>query len=268
MPPQNVSNPVVPVVLLILVLAAGVAAYYYWIQSAREVSPPETFTTPPVAGPIGKPEPPVRHPIERPPTEAAKPLPPLAQSDAPLREEAAGFLRGAQLDRLFYLDSIVRRVVVTVDELPRAKIAQRYNLAKPVAAQFHVHGKGDDAVLSPANYGRYTPYVRLAQSLDAKKLVALYAHFYPLFQEEYRNLGHPTKYFNDRVIEAIDDLLAAPEIKEPIKLVQPKVMYEYADPDLEALSAGRKIMIRMGPENAAQIKAKLRELRRELTAAP
>jgi hypothetical protein len=41
-------------------------------------------------------------------------------------------------------------------------------------------------------------------------------------------------------------------------------MYEFADPELEALSAGQKVLIRIGPENAALIKAKLRDLRREL----
>jgi hypothetical protein len=64
---------------------------------------------------------------------------------------------------------------------------------------------------------------------------------------------------------ALDNLLDAPDINEPIKLVQPKVMYEFADPALEARSAGQKIMIRMGSENAAKVKAKLREIRHEVT---
>jgi hypothetical protein len=66
-------------------------------------------------------------------------------------------------------------------------------------------------------------------------------------------------------VEAIDDLLAAPEIPGAIKLVRPKVLYLFADPALEELSAGQKIMIRMGVENAVRIKARLREFRQELT---
>jgi hypothetical protein len=42
------------------------------------------------------------------------------------------------------------------------------------------------------------------------------------------------------------------------------VFYEYADPSLEQLSAGQKLLIRMGSENAAALKLKLRELRREV----
>ena len=108
--------------------------------------------------------------------------------------------------------------------------------------------------------------MQLAEAIDSKKLVAAYVHFYPLMQQDFRDLGYPKGYFNDRLIEAIDDLLAAPEPSEP-QLVQPKILYQYADPDLEGLSAGQKIMIRMGRDNASKVKAKLREIRGELTAA-
>jgi hypothetical protein len=46
--------------------------------------------------------------------------------------------------------------------------------------------------------------------------------------------------------------------------VQPTVYYKFADPNLEALSAGQKLLIRMGPENAGAIKSKLREIQAEL----
>ena len=85
------------------------------------------------------------------------------------------------------------------------------------------------------------------------------------FQEEYRTLGYPSGEFNDRLIDAIDDLLATPDIAGSILLVQPKVVYQFADPDLEALSAGQKIMLRLGSQNAILIKTKLRAIRRELT---
>jgi len=108
------------------------------------------------------------------------------------------------------------------------------------------------------------------------KLVALYARLYPLCQRAYGELGYPNRYFNDRLIDVIDHLLATPEVKGPIKLVPPDVkgpvklerpwvMYEFADPELEARSAGQKILIRMGAGNAARVKAKLRDIRRQLT---
>jgi len=96
-------------------------------------------------------------------------------------------------------------------------------------------------------------------------MVAVYRRFYPLFQQAYVELGYPKGYFNDRLVEVVDHLLAAPEIDGSIALVQPRVLYQFADPELEARSAGHKILLRMGPENAAQVKAKLRAIRSELT---
>ncbi|HQU43635.1 MAG TPA: DUF3014 domain-containing protein, partial [Pirellulales bacterium] len=43
------------------------------------------------------------------------------------------------------------------------------------------------------------------------------------------------KYFNDRLVSVIDHLLAAPEPAGPVALVQPKIIYKFADPQLESL---------------------------------
>jgi len=61
-------------------------------------------------------------------------------------------------------------------------------------------------------------------------------------------------------------MLAAPDLTRPTELIQPKVFYQYADPRLESRSAGQKFMMRLGPENAAKVKAKLREIRAELVS--
>jgi len=119
-------------------------------------------------------------------------------------------------------------------------------------------------MLDPSNYGRYKPLVQLIRSTDTKSLISTYSRYYPLFQEAYESLGHPPEYFNDRLIEVIDHLLATPELEGPIALAQPNVLYEFADPKLESSSAGQKVLIRMGAENAKVVKEKLRELRGEL----
>jgi hypothetical protein len=84
---------------------------------------------------------------------------------------------------------------------------------------------------------------------------------YPLFQQQYERLGYPGKYFNDRLMEVIDHLIATPDLADPVLLTQTRVLYQFTDPRLEQLSAGQKIMIRMGSDNAAKVKAKLREIR-------
>ena len=116
-------------------------------------------------------------------------------------------------------------------------------------------------VLGAANFARYTAWVDLVDSRDPDTAVELYRRLYPQFQSAYENLGNPKGYFNDRVIEVIDHLLAAPEPPDTLALTRPNVLYEFADPALEAESAGRKLLLRMGPGNAARVKMKLRDIR-------
>ena len=249
--------------VVVLVILGGIAAYYYYWQLNEPAPAPMARSEAPLA-PEAKAEPAIRHPVQAAPS-TGEPLPPLGESDAAMQDALAGLFTQKSAEEFFDLKEIVRRFVVTVDNLPRKKVPMRYRLFKPVLGKFLVTGEGENFLASPDNYRRYTSYVFLTNAVDARKLVAVYVRFYPLFQQEYQNLGYPTGYFNDRLVEAIDDLLAAPDIPGQIKLVRPNVLYQFADPDLEALSAGQKIMIRLGSENAARIKARLRDVRRELT---
>lgn len=76
--------------------------------------------------------------------------------------------------------------------------------------------------------------------------MAVYCGLYPLFQSAYAELGYPDAYFNDRLVEVIDQLLGAAPAHEPPRLVRPKIFYQFADPELESLSTGRRLLLRSG----------------------
>ena len=59
-------------------------------------------------------------------------------------------------------------------------------------------------------------------------------------------------------------MLATPAVPQPIALVRTETYYQFADPSLQGLSAGQKLLLRMGPDNAAKLKARLREIRAAL----
>ena len=101
---------------------------------------------------------------------------------------------------------------------------------------------------------------------SAKAVTGRIVRLGSLFQQAYEGLGYPSQYFNDRLVEVIDHLLATPDVTGPIQLARPSVMYVYADPALEGLSSGQKTLLRMGPQNAAAIKAKLTELKNAVAA--
>jgi hypothetical protein len=255
----------VPVVILLVAAAAGGLYYLAQQRPLPQVAAPAP-AAPAQPAPQANVEPPrVEHPIEQAGALPAAPLPALDESDSTVRELLAGIFGVATFDALFRPQDLVRNVVATIDNLPRKSVAPRLIPIKPVPEAFRVAGPDGAVVIGLDNAARYTPYVRAMEAIDSAKLVAIYVRLYPLFQQAYADLGYPSRYFNDRVFEVIDHLLAAPDVRGPVALTQPKVMYEYADPALQDLSAGQKILVRMGGENEAKVKAKLRELKRALT---
>jgi hypothetical protein len=256
------NKPIVGVAALVLVLAAGGA---YYLRSRNMPLP--TVAPPPVVADVPA-EPAIAHPLPGADGAMTGPLPDLSASDAPLLESLAQVTSVDAVKSYLLPEGLIRRMVVTIDNLPRQKIAVERRPTAAVAGTFVVEGDELHATLDRQNYERYKPWVAVIRNLDMQRLAAVYIHYYPLFQQSYQNLGYPNGYFNDRLVQVIDVLLATPQPPAPIELIRPNVMYTFADPALEARPAGQKLLIRMGPENAAQIKSKLMELRAIITAAP
>jgi hypothetical protein len=100
--------------------------------------------------------------------------------------------------------------------------------------------------------------------VNSEQFAESYRRHYPLFQEAWRQMGYADGEFNDRLLEIIDELLATPQVADPVDLIKPEAFYLFSDPELEALPAGQKILIRMGNANAERVKSKLSEIREAL----
>jgi hypothetical protein len=258
--------------LIVIGAIIGIAYWYFYLSG--QGAPEQVFTPAPVVEPNV--EPVIQHPVTTTPEELEsteplidreKPLPELKQSDLPMAEILAKLFADQKLDRFFILEHFIERFVVMVDNLPRPQLPATHRPLKKTAGKFLAQGERDQLTIAPANYKRYSPLIKMGTALDTAQVVAVYKRLYPLFQQAYQELGYPKSYFNDRLVEVIDHLLVTPQITGPVYLTQPKALYLYADPDLEALSAGRKILLRCGPENAAQIKTLLHEYRKLIAAS-
>lgn len=253
-------------VVAAVVAAAVVGGWLYWRSHAVLPAIPEAVEPPPVAPPV---EAPIAHPIPAAASEPpGTPLPELNESDKAVGDALAAAAGNVPLAQYVVPESLIRHIVVTVDNLPRQKVAVDKRPVSATPGSFTADGDELHATLDTRNFQRYAPLVDLVRKAEVQRLVVVYLRFYPLFQKAYQDLGYPTGYFNDRLVQVIDLLLATPQVPAPIDLVRPNVMYVFADPQLEALPAGQKVLIRMGPDNAAVIKAKLMELRAAITAAP
>lgn len=257
-------------IIIVALIVIGAGVWYFqddiWPeQSSPLVAEPSV----PVAEPEERPGP--IHPIE-PPTPAGPgerelvPLPPLDDSDSYFLLEMIN-LFGQDAGNLLVKEALIDKFVATIDNLPRSAVSEKTRPAGRLATTFIVEETDDGGhVISEANFARYDNLVSLIATADVDAVVEVYRRFYPLIQESYVRLGYPNGYFNDRVVEVIDHLLAAPEPVGPIHLVRPNVLYEFADPDLQSLSSGQKIMIRIGSDNATRLKRVLRDIRRRIVS--
>jgi hypothetical protein len=248
---------------VVALVSIGVGVYL-WQTPAPEPAPPPRVSAPAPA-PVAEEQAVIEYPLAPAPA-SEPPLPALAASDGLLVTALIELAGNPRVQDLLQLPGLVRRVVVSVDNLPRNRLPVENWPVKPVGGSLRVSGSDPDGSLAidPANAARYATYVKLLESIDVQKLVALYVRTYPLFQQAYVELGYPKRYFNDRVLQVIDHLLATPQVSGPLKLVQPKLAYEFADDSLQALSVGQKAMLRIGPDNAARVKARLAALRAEI----
>ena len=253
--------------LLFITLLVGIAFTGWYFRDHLLPQPPAPEQTQPV--PAATIEAPVAagpaHPIvplAAPEHGELVPLPPLDDSDGYFLL-ALNAVLGADFGELLVKEALIDKFVATVDNLPRAHVAEKIRPVGRLGETFRADAGASNGIwyLSADNYARYDPLVRQLASADIETLVDTYRRFYPLFQESYERLGYPDAYFNDRVVEVIDHLLVTPAPEQAIRLVRPHVLYEYADPDLEALSSGQKLLLRMGSEHAQTVKDRLRNLR-------
>jgi hypothetical protein len=250
------------------VVGGAIALYLYAHRglpgSAPTTSAPVALSAPQAAEPIAS-APVIEHPVPASGAADSAP-PPLDQSDQSFHAAVIAVPGVQAVEKLLVADNIIRNIVVTVDNLSKKKVAPDKRPIKATSGQFMTRGNGEQLTISPENYARYQPFIEVVKAADSEQLVQLYYHFYPLFQTAFDDLGYQDGYFNDQLIALIDHLLATPDVSGPIALVQPNVMYLYADPALEALSSGQKTLIRMGPANEALVKARLKDLKAKLLA--
>ena len=265
-------------VLVVLVAAAG---FFGWRQGHRPAPAPAAKAPPPAAPPPApsqspppEPEPAIRNPV---PAAGSGTLPSLDDSDGYVKKALADLMGRNAVSSFFRLDGAIGRFVATVNNLATDGATADLWPVSQMPGHFETEIRDGATVISSRNRQRYAPFVRMAAGIDTRRAVALYVRLYPLLQRAYEDLGYPGKYFNDRVVAVIDDLLATPKVDGPIRVKRITLdgstgrgpgLYLYEDRSLETATAGQKILLRMGTENSSTLMAKLTEIRAQIAARP
>ena len=257
----STSSWVAAVVVVLAVVGAGAFLAHKAMRADHSTAVTPTTSAPLSTSTAGTP---IQHPITQaqalPASASTAALPALDQSDVGVASALEGLV-GGQLSALLVRPQIIERIVASIDAMPGRSLGGFMLPARTPKGAFVTQDIDGNTVIGEDNVARYAPYMQMVEQVDPSALVAWYVHAYPLFQQAYRQLGYPKGYFNDRLIVVIDNLLAAPEPAQPPALQRSKGYYIYADPGLEALSSGQRLLLRTGPANEAKIKAKVRTIR-------
>jgi len=258
-----------PYLILIAVFAA--ASWYFFIRepnAVHEAPPPQL--APAISAETQQPEPQYQETPAYPvpelmsePEIITQPLPILNESDPEVTRDLAGIAGDGPLAQYLVMDQVISRAVASIDSLTSRQVPVHINPIRPAGDKFLIETEGENLVLNEQNFARYEGYVELLQNMDTDSLIVFYRYYHPLFQQAWEENGG-TGSFNDRLLVVIDDLLETPDVPGPVHLTKSEAVYLFENPELEAMTAGQKVLVRMGSANASVVKEKLVEVRAAL----
>jgi hypothetical protein len=257
-------------------VVTAIAAYgvYYFYFMPLEKPLVEVVVAPPIIAMLEKPrsefvEAPSVGQVELPSEPALDPGPPLPKlndSDAAVKSELSA-LHEASL-ALLVNDELLRKFVRAINSLSEGKVVQSHRPVQSPSGHFRTESNGyftadnqREYTIAVANFTRYEIFIDSVLSLKPEQAVGLYQRYYPLLQQAYNELGLKETSFKRVTLKAIAHATTLlPEFSGDEVLLQPSVMYKFADEDVEQLSQVQKLLLRMGPRNSARLQLWLKSL--------
>jgi len=250
-------------VLLAVLIIGGL---WWWQQNKQESGPNAVPvpTLPPTEAAPATPKAEIT-PVEPRASEPSLPeLPSLDNSDSYVRESLAPLVAESSEAKLWNswlsLDDLVRRFAVVVENATRGDYPRRQLAFLAPAQAFKVQRREGKIYIDPESYDRYDPLVDALLAIPPAEAAEKLVITSPLVKSALAELGMGSQDPLAAIHSAIVEVLKVPLLEGRVELVQPKVMYQYADTDIEALPPLAKQLLRMGPGNVLRIQAYLRDV--------
>ena len=191
-------------------------------------------------------------------------LPNLNESDSFFRNRMEIISSNTDLVRWLSVDDLLRRTASYLDGLSRGVILSKiFPLTQPNGS-FTTHMDGETIWLNAGNYERYDITIEALASINMEALAQLFHIARPLIETSFAEMGYNERQMEGIILQAIDRVLSTPIIIEPIELTRESVLYQFADPELEALMPLQKQVLRTGPENTQKLQQQALALKNAL----
>ena len=205
-------------------------------------------------------------PVDRSPRDRAAesgdqiPLPPLDETDALVRELIGRLSSHPAVAAWLATEGLITNFAVVTLRISNGESPTKELASLGPVPAFQPQTSRDDLFVNPSSYGRYDRYAEAVSALDARGAARLYATLKPRVVDASGRMGRDTGDFDPVLERAIVELLRVPVVHGDVELAPKGIVYAFADPRLEGLSAAQKHVLRMGPQNVQAIQRKLREI--------
>jgi hypothetical protein len=237
-------------VVVLAVLVGALVVFFYW----RPLPFPRT--TPDQARLGGEAAAPRQVPTE------FGPVPALDESDEFVRALVRQLSSHPALVTWLASDHLVRTLTIVVDKVAIGSSPAKELRAIGPTTPFRVARSGAELHIDPSSYTRYDTFANVIDSIDTEGAARAYRRLRPLFQQAFDELGYTNLTFDDRLALALGRLVDTPVPEGDVEVRQESVTFQFADPELEALSPPQKHLLRMGPRNMRLVQHKIREFSR------
>ena len=149
---------------------------------------------------------------------------------------------------------LVRTAATVLENASRGEVPRKFLGFLAPEGKFEVHRMGTLVQIDRQSYERYDPFVRTLELLTPNRAAEMFRLAEPLLGEAVRELGETEISPRELAFTALGVALDTPRVDVAAALEQPKVMYTYADEELERLVPLQKQLLRMGPTNLKTIR--------------
>src|SRR5688500_1249777 len=167
-------------------------------------------------------------------------LPPLAESDALVRELVARLSSHPRVAAWLTTDQLVRNFTVVVVNIAEGRTPSAHLRKIAPGGVFQIVADGTTARIDPRSFQRYDSHAAAVSAIDARGAARLYATLEPRIDDAYKELGAPHGDFDRTLERAIAQLLKPAALPETIAVRHAPAGFAFADPPLESLSPAQK----------------------------